>query len=105
MRPILAVLFAVPMVLALTAASCGTTRVPPPEREVVVQPQLVTVEVPVYRSFDSALTADCPDVGDGPNSAVFTLNAQLRAALATCTGRMREIRELQGKKVKPPPEP
>lgn len=103
MRPILALMAAIPLALALTAASCGNTRQAPPERQVVVQPEIVTLEVPVYRSLDDALTADCPEVGPGPNSAVFTINAQLRAALAACTGRMREIRELQGKKVDPPP--
>jgi hypothetical protein len=99
MRPILALMVTIPMVLALTAASCGNTRPAPPEREVVVQPEIVTVEVPVYLPLDSALTEDCNDVADGPNSAVFAINAQQRAALAECTARMREIREMQGKRV------
>lgn len=93
----LLILFAVlAACVLLTGASCGRTRPEPPEREVVVQKEIVTVEVPVYRSLPPELVRDCDSVPEGPNSQVFELLARARRALADCGARMREVRGRQG---------
>ena len=95
----LAILLAALTISPLLAGASCTTRPEPPERSVVVTPEITYVEVPVYRGFDEQLTRDCLTVPEGTNSEAFTLLALARKALADCTARMREIRARQGARV------
>lgn len=98
MRRTLMLLLAMLVLAFLTGASCSNTRPEPPEAGVVVQKEIVRVEVPVYRALPPHLVTDCKAVPDGSNSEAFTLLAKAREALAECAGRMRQVREKQGKR-------
>lgn len=97
----LAILLAVITISPLLAGASCTPRPEPPERAVVVTPEITYVEVPVYRPLDEQLTRDCLAVPEGANSEAFTLLALARKALAECAARMREVRARQGARAGP----
>jgi len=74
-----------------------------------VKPDLPAATLPVHTEtvrqvfvpIDDALTGDCA-IAEGPVSKVIDVAAARKESLQDCTGRMRQIRAIQGTPVKSP---
>lgn len=79
------------VLITCCGATCSTKPTPP------TIPEIVRVPVITYVPLPAEVTRDCEDVAKQSNSygeAVRLANAR-KAALDECSGRMRQIRDLQ----------
>lgn len=85
------------MILAVGLAGCQTAAPAP------TIPEIVRVPVTTYIPLPAEVIRDCEDVPKQSNSygeAVRLANSR-KAALDECSGRMRQIRNLQPESIKP----